>query len=163
MQRNLLAIIGIVAMIAIGIGGGLLLFNMFSGSEDSADPSHESTSTSHSGPTNFSEAKVQDITRLSNVNVSVIGGDFQPNNIQIKKGTKVTWINNATENHAIMKENEDDESHEPIPSSAVKEDTLASPTLAKGKVYEFTFNETGKTYYHCPLHPNVRGKVTVVE
>lgn len=163
MRKTLLLIGGIIALIATGIGGGLLLVSIFGESEKPSDSAHESTSSSHSGPTNFSEAKVQDITRLSNVNVSIVGGDFQPNNIQIKKGTKVTWTNNAIENHAIMNENENNESHASLSSDDIKEDTLGSPELAKDKTYEFTFNKIGQTYYHCPLHPNVRGKVMVVE
>ena len=62
-----------------------------------------------------------------------------------------------------MKENGENSSHSSIAEKDVKEDTLASPRLKKDKVYEFTFNTIGKVYYHCSIHPNIRGKVTVVE
>ena len=163
MIKTLLLIGGIVALTAISITGALLLTSFLSPPEEPTDPLHESTKASHSGPTNLSEAKIQDITRLNEVNISIVGADFQPNNIQIKKGTKVTWTNNGTENHAVMEENDDESSHEAASKDNVKEGILSGPTLAKGKTYEFTFNATGQVYYHCPLHPNVRGKVTVVE
>lgn len=163
MRKTVFLIVGIIALTAIGIGGGLGLVALLSEPEESSTSSHESTSANHSGPTNLSEARVQDLTKLKDVNVSVVGGDFRPNNIQIRKGTKVTWTNNGTEDHAIMKENGDNDSHSTVSSKDVKENVLSGPTLAKDKTYEFTFNSIEQIYYHCPLHPNVRGKITVIE
>ena len=88
MRKNLLLIGGLVLLLAAGIGGGLLIASIMSSPEDKSDATHTSTSASHSGPANLSEAKVQDLTKLSNVNVSIVGADFKPNNIYIKKGTK---------------------------------------------------------------------------
>jgi plastocyanin len=163
MKKTFLMIGGFLALTAFGIGAGLVLTNIISQPEQSSNSTHESTSADHSGITNLNETKIQDLTRLTSVNISVLGGDFQPNNIQIKKGTKVTWVNDDNEAHAIKVEDNVKGSHSPIASEEVNESVLSGPKLSKGKMYEFTFNATGKTYYHCPLHPNIRGKVTVIE
>jgi plastocyanin len=163
MRKTLLLIGGLVLLLAAGIGGGLLISSVVSSPEEKSDTAHTSTSASHSGPVNLNEAKVQDLTRLGNVNVSIVGADFKPNNIHIKKGTKVTWTNNNNEDHSVMKENGENGSHRSVAEKDVKEDTLASPRLQKDKVYEFTFNTIGQVYYHCSIHPNIRGKITVVE
>lgn len=163
MRKTLLLAGGIIIMTAIGVGGGLLGASLLSDSEEKNTTPHTSTSASHSGPTNLSEARVQDLSKLNNVNISIEGADFQPNNIQIKKGTKLTWTNNNNEDHTITKEDGETSTRDSVSEKNIKEDTLASPRLAKDKVYEFTFNTVGKVYYHCSIHPNIRGKVTVLE
>ena len=81
--------------------------------------------------------------------VSIETSMYAPSNITIKKGTMVTWTNNDTTSHTVTKDNADTG-----PDSSV---------LAHGDVYRFTYNQTGTFKYHCKLHPDMTGSVTVTE
>lgn len=74
---------------------------------------------------------------------------FTPATITVKKGTAVTWTNDDTVAHTV---NENDGKNGP-----------SAPDLAPGKTYSFTFNNTGTFHYHCALHPDMTGTVTVTD
>lgn len=63
----------------------------------------------------------------------------------IKVGTTVTWMNI------------DDTEHTTTSNSGV----WGSPILAPGKLFTFTFNQTGTFNYHCEIHP-MDGTIIVI-
>lgn len=68
---------------------------------------------------------------------------FNPGNITVKVGTRVTWINQDSATHRI------------------KSDTFNSPDLNQGDKFEFTFNNQGSFDYICGIHPSMNGKIVV--
>ncbi|HLC62853.1 MAG TPA: cupredoxin family copper-binding protein [Candidatus Nanoarchaeia archaeon] len=81
-------------------------------------------------------------------NTAVISGfAFNPGEITIKAGDKITWINN------------DDVKHTVTSDSGVE---LKSGLFGNGEKYEHVFNAVGEYSYYCEPHPNMKGKVIVV-
>jgi plastocyanin len=74
---------------------------------------------------------------------------FSPAAITVKKGTTVTWTNKDSTTHTVT---ETDGQKGPD-----------SGNLANGKTYSFTFDTVGTFKYHCAIHPDMLGTVTVTE
>ena len=71
---------------------------------------------------------------------------FKPAHITIKRGTKVRWINRDSTAHT---------------ATANKKSSFDSGRLGKGQRYKHTFKSVGKKWYHCKIHPHMRGSVVV--
>lgn len=91
------------------------------------------------GGTNNPPAKV-----LPNT-VSIENMSFQPGTLTIKVGTEVTWNNNDSVTHTVTS------------------DTSAfdSGRVNSGSSYKHTFNKAGTYPYHCSIHTNMTGIITV--
>jgi plastocyanin len=71
---------------------------------------------------------------------------FKPAHITIKRGTKVRWINRDSTAHT---------------ATANKKRSFDSGRLGPGQRYKHTFKSVGKKWYHCKIHPQMRGSVVV--
>jgi plastocyanin len=71
---------------------------------------------------------------------------FKPANITIKRGTKVRWINKDSTAHT---------------ATANNGRSFDSGRLGKGQSYTHTFKSVGKKPYHCEIHPDMKGTITV--
>ncbi|HEX6575704.1 MAG TPA: plastocyanin/azurin family copper-binding protein [Gemmatimonadaceae bacterium] len=80
----------------------------------------------------------------------VIIRDFQfsPQQVQIKPGAKVTWVNCGPQG---------DESHTSTSNSNVWDSGL----LAPGATFTREYAQAGSFPYHCTPHPGMTGTVTV--
>jgi amicyanin len=87
---------------------------------------------------------------VSVASVNIQNFSYAPANITVKKGTKITWTNKDFLIHTVTADN-------------TAELNLASPDLARGESYSFTFNKVGTFSYHCVPHPQMKGSVTVTE
>lgn len=76
--------------------------------------------------------------------------EFAPGKMTVKKGTKVTWVNNDDARHDITPDEE---------SAAFKKSEL----LAKGESYSLTFDTVGTYSYHCSPHPYMKAVIEVTE
>jgi plastocyanin len=79
------------------------------------------------------------------VTVRINGMRFEPENITVKPGTTVTWVQSNPMPHTITGKN----------------NGLRSNTLLTGQKYSYTFNEAGSFAYACDFHPSMRGRVSV--
>jgi plastocyanin len=70
---------------------------------------------------------------------------FDPNPMTIARGTSVTWMNNDNTAHTTSSD----------------AGLWASAPLAPGASFSFTFDSPGTYTYHCAIHPNMVGTVTV--
>jgi plastocyanin/methionine-rich copper-binding protein CopC len=78
---------------------------------------------------------------------------FQPMNIRISPGTKVTWVNDDDEQHYVNTDSHPAHSH-------VLD--FNSKALAKDESYSFTFNSLGAYPYHCSAHAaDMSGNIVV--
>lgn len=135
-------ILGVVIIIAVA---ALLLFRNNNSSSPQANNSASSTKSNESNnppapPANNPVAT--DKVTMSSIN-------FSPGNITVKKGTLVTWTNQDAVDHTVT---EDDSKTGP-----------SSPPLSQGQSYTFTYKEAGSFHYHCTIHSEMTGTVTVTE
>ena len=110
-----------------------------------------------STPENPMTYTCQLITLEGEVELSMRNKRFEQTEIQVKKGTTVTWTN---------KDNSDPE-YMPIHTVAIDLLNVKSPDLEVGggarAVWSYTFNEIGEFEYYCSIHPVMTGKIIVVE
>lgn len=89
------------------------------------------------------------VSSTSQSGVSIKNFVFDPADITVKVGETVTWVNNDSAPHTIVSD----------PNGAI----FMSENLGQGQKYSFTFSQAGDFPYHCGLHPNMIGKITVTE
>ncbi len=77
--------------------------------------------------------------------VNIQNSMFIKDNMTIGKGTKVTWVNKDNTSHTVTSD----------------EGLFASPTLAPGQNFSYTFTANGTFHYHCSIHPTMMGTIVV--
>jgi plastocyanin len=102
----------------------------------------QSSSSTTSGQT--SSVSSSTTSSLSSY-VTISNFAFDPKELTVSKGTKVTWTNNDSVNHTITSDS----------------GAFESGDLAKGDSFSFTFNDTGSFSYHCKIHPLMTAKIIV--
>ncbi len=94
-----------------------------------------------------------DMTGKKEVTIDLKDIAFNPKNIKVNKGTKVTWVNQDSVEHTV---NTDSHPGHTYYSSQ------NSRTLKKGDVYSVTFTEPGIYPYHCTPHADsMKGEILV--
>ena len=79
------------------------------------------------------------------VTVRINGMRFEPANITVKPGTRVTWVQADGMPHII----------------SGKATGMRSNTLYTGQNYSYIFQKPGEYAYVCDLHPSMKGSVVV--
>jgi amicyanin len=92
----------------------------------------------------LAEQQVLTVDRMVNVEIKNLA--FNPEEVTIKAGESVVWINN------------DDMPHSIVFDSGIE---LSSPQFVKREIYGHQFNETGTYSYHCGIHRYMKGKIIV--
>lgn len=82
----------------------------------------------------------------STVAATIESYQFSPEPISVEAGAAVTWTNRDSVKHTV------------ISAGGVP---FASPELAKGESWTFTFEQAGSIAYYCTLHPEMVGTVKV--
>ena len=94
-----------------------------------------------------------DQTNSSEVTVKLSETAFQPKDIRIRKGAKVTWVNDESVEHYI-----NTDSH-PAHTYFLNQNSGA---LEKGNTYSITFDAPGIYPYHCSAHEaTMKGNILV--
>jgi plastocyanin len=84
-------------------------------------------------------------------NVTVRLFQYQPGRIQVRAGTRVTWVN------------QDDILHTVTAGVPEKKGTgFDAPLDGKGKSFSFTFSRPGTYTYYCERHEHMRGEIEVI-
>jgi plastocyanin len=68
---------------------------------------------------------------------------FQPQQITVKVGQAVTWVNQDTLQHDVV----------------AKDGEFKSPLFNNGGTFSFTFTKAGTYPYYCSIHPDMVGTV----
>jgi len=79
---------------------------------------------------------------------------FVPGAIEVTQGTTITWFNQDVTPHTVTSGIRDEENVGEI---------FDSPELQPGQEFSYTFNETGEYPYFCRYHPNMTGRISVIE
>lgn len=141
MSKSVTWIIIVVVIVILGVGAFMLTRNN--------TPTQPSPSTTTSGAMENHSSQNSATSPTKTNSVSIANMAFAPADISVPKGTTVTWTNNDSVAHTVT---ENDGKTGPD-----------SGDLAPSKTYSFTFNSTGTFKYHCTIHPNMMGSVTVTE
>ncbi len=142
-----IAILGIVAVIALGASLGSLPYAMVSAQQTN---SSSTTSTNSTGGNSVSIVP----------NASTLADKaFAPNPLNAKVGDTVTWTNKDTVFHTVTS------GTGPSDTTHGKEfdSGLSGPTAltTQGKTFSHKFMTAGEFPYFCQLHPTMVGKVVV--
>ncbi len=81
--------------------------------------------------------------------VMIDGFQFMPDNLVLKKGGKVTFINKDSTPHTVTP----DEGSKFMGTGRLEKDA---------PVKTITFTTMGEQHYFCEIHPSMKGKITVV-
>jgi len=138
-------IIAVIVVAVLGIGG----FALTHKSKPTTNTSNSDMS-SMSNMSNSSSDNSNSNNAVATNSVEISNFAFSPVNITVKKGTKVTWTNKDTTGHTVTSDDGDNGG-------------LDSKLLAQGESYSATFNTAGTFKYHCSIHSEMTGTVTVTE
>ena len=83
--------------------------------------------------------------REEEVKVTIDNFSFTPQDITVKAGTTVTWVNQDDVPHTVVS----------------NEKKFKSKALDTDDKFSFTFNDPGTYEYYCSVHPKMTAKVTV--
>lgn len=135
----------VLVLVVVAVGAGFLLTRDSNGTADkkaaSVAPPASSTSSNSSNATTNPVAATTDKVSISNF-------AFSAAKISVKMGTKVTWTNNDSVAHTVTADS----------GTGPKSDNI-SP----GGTYSYTFDSVGTFAYHCNIHPDMIGTVTVTQ
>jgi plastocyanin len=109
-----------------------------------------SSSDSSSSSSSSSGNAASTSTPTASDSVSIKNFAFSPANITVKVGDTVTWTNNDTVAHTVT-------------ADSGSSDAPDSGNIAPGTTYSFKFTKAATYIYHCAIHPNMQGSVTVTE
>ncbi|HSX07410.1 MAG TPA: cupredoxin domain-containing protein [Candidatus Saccharimonadales bacterium] len=114
-----------------------------------AKHSYKKSGSSTAGTNMNNSSSSASSTPTATNSVAIQGFAFSPTAITVKKGTTVTWTNKDSTAHTVT---ETDGQKGPN-----------SGDLAQGAKYTFTFDTAGTFHYHCAIHSEMTGTVTVTE
>ncbi|MFZ2545156.1 MAG: plastocyanin/azurin family copper-binding protein [Candidatus Saccharimonadales bacterium] len=99
----------------------------------------------------------------SQVDIDISKNSYAHKNIRIKKDTVVVWTNTDSTQHSVMQKDGDSAGHKAPEPNEVRSDKFTSALLKKGEKYNFTFNKGGIYNYHCTLHDEELGRISVLD
>lgn len=141
-MRILLIAIFLLAAIVI-VGFGLFLRMNLTG----VGPSTQQTPTSQ--PTQPMQTQTPSTVQNQTMTIIIKNFAFDPAAANVKKGTKVTWINQDSVPHQVV--------------SDPNGETFKGQVLQQGDSYTVEFDKEGTYNYHCGIHPMMKASVTVTQ
>jgi plastocyanin len=93
--------------------------------------------------------KPENVKAVKTATVIIDGFQFMPDNLVLKKGGKVTFMNKDSTPHTVTP----DEGSKFMGTGRLEKDAPAKT---------ITFKTTGEQNYFCEIHPSMKGKITVV-
>jgi plastocyanin len=135
----------VIIILAIIIGGIAIAAKNNNNNSDNSSKTPQNTAPS--SPSNTSNNTPAPPSSSAS-SVTIQNMTFTPASISVKKGTIVTWKNNDNLAHTV---------------TADSGKGPNSSTVSPGDTYSFTFTKVGTFKYHCSIHPDMHGTVTVTE
>jgi plastocyanin len=140
MKQFLAAICACLALGLVAVGCG--------GDDDGGSSDSGGAATTEQTATTEKQASGGGAAAGKQVAVKIVDIDFDPQAETVKKGVTVKWTNTGKLPHTVTKEDG------PGPN-------FDSGTLQPGDTFEETFTTPGEIAYHCTIHSNQNGSITV--
>jgi len=144
MQQSTRVIIISIVIVLIVLGGWYLIAN-HNKTNNGHTAASSSNSTMNMSNNNSSNSHTQSSVATNAVTIQNFA--FSPTDISIKAGTSVTWTNKDSVTHTVT---ETDGQTGPNSSD-----------VSPNGTYTFTFTKAGTYHYHCSIHTEMVGTVTV--
>ena len=94
-----------------------------------------------------------DLIDQKEVTIEMINYKFEPAEVVISKGTKITWLNKDSVGHSVKSDSHP--AHDLFPE-------LNSPMLDLDGTFSVLFDKAGEYTYHCDPHSQgMKGKIIV--
>lgn len=158
---------GVILLIAFLIGITYVFLDSYTAKGrymPAANKTASDAMTGHdmSGSSDMSST-VEDMSEKKLVDMNIINNSYQYPNVEIAKGSTITWTNRDSIEHNVMEDHTNSGAkHDATATDNVSEKKFSGPSQKKGESYNFTFEDIGEIEYHCAQHPEMRGKITVV-
>jgi plastocyanin len=108
----------------------------------------------NSNPQVNQNANVNEAVQPQTYRVSINNFQFTPQNLTVKKGDVVIWTNNDTVSHTVNSDPHPVHTDHP---------SLNLGLMQPGESKTFTADGVGTWGYHCHLHPNMTGSLTITQ
>lgn len=125
---------------ALALGGA---FVAGCGSDNKKDSGAGAAATGEAAPATTTPSND---TKAGTVNVIMQNNAFAPQNIKVKVGEKIHWVNNDSYPHNV---------------TATKGDNFKSKDINGGATFDYTADKVGKIDYVCTIHSGQSGTITV--
>lgn len=145
-NKSVATTVVIIVVLLIIVGAVFALAGNKKKDTSGTQPMNMNNSQSSSSNSNSSS------TPVSTDAVTIQSFAFTPQDITVKVGTTVTWTNQDSIGHTVTSDDGDSLSPK-----------LNSNMLQKGDTYTYTFSTPGTYKYHCSVHPEMTGTVTVTQ
>ena len=96
-------------------------------------------------PVGAQDAGVESVPVQDARSVGIGDNFFDPPDVAVEPGSTITWTNNGDEPHTVTAD----------------DGSFDSERLNPGDSYTVAFGGQGTVTYHCEIHPEMRGSVTV--
>ncbi len=136
----------VISLLVLAVAGGASYYIIFRNLPSEEEYTHMENNEYTNK--NMTTATTTNTPVSENVTVTIKNFSFNPKVLNIKTGTKVTWINNDSAPHTVTSD-----------SGSL----LNSPTLSSGSSFSFTFSSPTTVNYHCAIHPMMKASVIVTD
>jgi plastocyanin len=131
-----------IVIASIIIGGAMVATQVLTSIPNLANDNNVNPGTSDSEQS--SSPAVEGAVRIVD---NAGNNSYSPNPIEAKAGETVTWVNDDSAIHSATSTN----------------GSFDSDILQRGQIFSYTFDKEGEYPYFCTLHPNMVGKLIVIE
>ena len=143
-MKNIL--VALVILVIIGAGTYYFVFN---DTDKSSGYGLESSQNTQPTPDiSVTTSNNPEISTVGEVTINIKNFSFNPQIIIIKKGTKVTWVNNDSVRHSVVSSGNN---------------LFNSPLISQGQSFSFVFTNALSVDYYCGPHPTMKGKIVVTD
>lgn len=149
MKKSAVITIVVIVIVALGLGGWYVASrhktHNTNGTNATSSSNMGNMNMPHNGSSSSSSSQNQSAQATNLVTIQNFA--FNPPSITVKAGTTVTWTNKDSVAHTVT---ETDGQTGP-----------SSSDVNPNGTYTFTFSKPGTYHYHCSIHPEMVGTVTV--
>ncbi len=136
-----------VALVVVGGAG----FALMSSKKKTTPASTATPTTNVTENKDTTKTETTTDTSIPEAQINIKDSAFFKNPLEVKIGTKVTWVNQDSAAHTVSADSDS-------PAGGPNSDTLEN-----NESYTMTFHSVGTFKYHCKFHSSMTGSVVVIE
>lgn len=133
------------SLVTVAASAVLLLAACSGGGATTAPVSEPSAEASVAASAPAAGAACEVSSAAGEVTVAIADFAFSPTDITAAAGQTITFTNNDSAPH----------------TATLDDDSCGTPNIAQGESNGLTFSTAGTYPFHCAVHPNMKGTITV--